>query len=161
MNFFNSKLFYSDVNVFNVQKETISSKDDVILNKFAESGLVISVIDGIAKVKGLLAVGFGELVEFSSSDVGIVLSIESDTVQIVLFGNDRNILPGDTVIKKSSSLEVYVSFDVLGRVLNSLGAFIDGKGDAADSADEQQSITIESIQKEDFSEDAVNSILTA
>jgi F0F1-type ATP synthase alpha subunit len=111
------------VHFFSTEDSSIASS----VNKFNSAGTVISVIDGIAKVKGLFSVGFGELVEFSSSDVGIILSIESNFVQAVLFGNDRNILPGDSVKRKYSSLEIYVSFDYLGRVINSLGEFIDGK----------------------------------
>jgi F-type H+-transporting ATPase subunit alpha len=103
------------------------STDSSAVNKFDSAGTVVSVIDGIARVKGLFSVGFAELVEFTSSDVGMVLSIESNYVQVVLFGNDRNILPGDSVKRKYSSLEIYVSFDFLGRVVNSLGEFIDGK----------------------------------
>lgn len=105
----------------------------------------------------MFSVGFAELVEFASSDVGIVLSIESNYVQVVLFGNDRNILPGDSVKRRYSSLEVYVSFDFLGRVVNSLGEFIDGK--PVPTA--QNALTYKSLSensdalKADFSADSI------
>jgi len=110
-------------------EECLRLEKMLLIERLNETGTVISVIDGIAKVKGLFSVGFGELVEFSNlrSDVGMVLSIESNFVQVVLFGSDKNILPGQIVSRKYSSLEVYVSFKHLGRIVNSLGEFIDGK----------------------------------
>jgi len=119
-------------------------------NKFNATGVVISVVDGIAKVKGLFLVGFGELVEFSNSEVGMVLSIESKFVQVVLFGNDRNILPGQTVSRKYNSLEIFVSFNHLGRIINSLGEFVDGK---KNDLIKYKSETFESLSKENLSID--------
>jgi len=108
--------------------ELATDKEQVKIKKsLKEFGRVVSVIDGIVKVKGLISVGFGELVEFSNFELGMVLSIETHFVQIVLFGSDRNIKPGQIVTRKHKSLEVYVSFRHLGRVINSLGDFIDGK----------------------------------
>lgn len=148
---FNSRRF-EKVLFGSVAEKSTATKN----TKFSEAGVVISVVDGIAKVKGLLSVGFGELVEFSSSDVGIVLSIESNFVQVVLFGNDRNILPGDAVTRKNSSLEIYVSFNFLGRIVDSLGNFIDGK----EKKDIKESTTYEKLQKEDISETALNAIVS-
>lgn len=127
----------------------LSTDASAVLNKFNTSGVVTSVVDGIAKVKGLFSVGFGELVEFSTSEIGMVLSIESNFVQVVLFGSDRNALPGHTVNRKYSSLEIYVSFDHLGRVVNSLGEFVDGK---SNELYETKSETYENLSKTNLSD---------
>lgn len=92
-----------------------------------ETGFVISVIDGIVKVRGLENVGFGEIVEFDNSSLGLVLSIERNYVQVVLFGSEKGIKPEDFVKRRYGPLEIYVSFEHLGRIINSLGEFIDEK----------------------------------
>jgi len=91
-------------------------------------GLVLSVGDGIARVSGLQAVRAGELVEFSSGVLGMALNLENDNVGIVIFGNDRKVKEGDEVKGTSSIISIPVGRGLLGRIVDGLGAPIDGKG---------------------------------
>jgi F-type H+-transporting ATPase subunit alpha len=91
-------------------------------------GLVLSVGDGIARVSGLQAVKAGELVEFSSGVLGMALNLENDNVGIVIFGNDRNVKEGDEVKGTSAIISIPVGRGLLGRIVDGLGAPIDGKG---------------------------------
>src|ERR1700734_276401 len=95
----------------------------------AETGQVLSVGDGIARVFGLQNVMSGEMVEFPSAGLrGMALNLETDNVGIVIFGDDRNIREGDTVSRTGSIVEVPVGPGLLGRVVDGLGNPIDGKG---------------------------------
>ncbi len=94
----------------------------------AEVGQVLSVGDGIARVYGLDEVQAGEMVEFPNGIQGMALNLETDNVGIVIFGNDRNIKEGDTVKRTGNIVDVQVGKGLLGRVVDSLGNPIDGKG---------------------------------
>ncbi|KAJ1933025.1 Alpha subunit of the F1 sector of mitochondrial F1F0 ATP synthase, partial [Linderina macrospora] len=93
-----------------------------------ETGRVLSVGDGIARVYGLKNVQAEEMVEFSSGVQGMALNLEADNVGIVVFGNDRLIKEGDTVKRTGSIVDVPVGEGLLGRVVDALGNPIDGKG---------------------------------
>src|SRR5450432_632354 len=100
----------------------------------AETGQVLSVGDGIARVFGLQNVMSGEMVEFPTAGLrGMALNLETDNVGIVIFGDDRNIREGDTVSRTGSIVEVPVGLGLLGRVVDGLGNPIDGKGPIADA----------------------------
>src|SRR5271157_2501237 len=94
----------------------------------SEVGQVLSVGDGIARVFGLDNVQAGEMVEFESGVKGMALNLESDNVGIVIFGTDREIKEGQTVKRTGAIVEVPVGKGLLGRVVDALGAPIDGKG---------------------------------
>src|SRR5277367_2414031 len=95
----------------------------------AETGQVLSVGDGIARIFGLQNVMAGELVDFSSAGMqGMVLNLETDNVGVVIFGDDRAIREGDTVARTGRIVDVPVGPGLLGRVVVALGAPIDGKG---------------------------------
>jgi len=94
----------------------------------AEIGQVLSVGDGIARVYGLDNVQAGEMVEFENGVRGMALNLEVDNVGIVIFGEDRDIKEGDTVKRTGDIVEVPVGKELLGRVVDSLGNPIDGKG---------------------------------
>src|ERR1700709_1749023 len=95
----------------------------------AETGQVLSVGDGIARVFGLQNVMSGEMVEFPSAGLrGMALNLETDNVGVVIFGDDREIREGDTVSRTGSIVEVPVGPGLLGRVVDGLGNPIDGKG---------------------------------
>ena len=95
----------------------------------AETGQVLSVGDGIARVFGLANVQAGELVEFSAAGVkGMALNLESDNVGVVIFGEDRAIREGDTVTRTGKIVDVPVGKGLLGRVVDALGNPLDGKG---------------------------------
>jgi F-type H+-transporting ATPase subunit alpha len=94
----------------------------------AEVGQVIAVGDGIARVYGLDNVQAGEMVEFPGGVRGMALNLEADNVGVVIFGDDRDIREGDIVKRTGAIVEVPVGTQLLGRVVDSLGNAIDGKG---------------------------------
>ena len=95
----------------------------------AETGQVLSVGDGIARVFGLSNVMSGELVEFPGAGIkGMALNLETDNVGVVIFGDDREVREGDTVTRTGSIVDVPVGKALLGRVVDGLGNPIDGKG---------------------------------
>jgi F-type H+-transporting ATPase subunit alpha len=93
-----------------------------------EVGTVLQVGDGIARVYGLTKVQSGELVEFESGLQGIVLNLEEDNVGVVLLGPSDNIKEGDTIKRTKKIASIQVGEGMLGRVVNTLGEPIDGKG---------------------------------
>ncbi|CAL1714837.1 unnamed protein product [Somion occarium] len=93
-----------------------------------ETGRVLSVGDGIARVWGLRNVQAEEMVEFSSGVRGMCLNLEADNVGVSIFGNDRAIKEGDTVKRTGQIVDVPVGPELLGRVVDALGNPIDGKG---------------------------------
>ena len=97
----------------------------------SESGTVLAVGDGVAKVYGLEKVMAGELVEFSSGVRGMVLNLENDSVGVVILGEDREISEGDTVKRTQKIVQVPVGEALLGRVVDVLGQPVDGKGPIA------------------------------
>ena len=100
----------------------------------SETGRVLSIGDGIARVYGLDKVQLGEMVEFEGGIRGMALNLESDNVGVVIFGDDRAIKEGDTVKRTKSIVDVPVGKELLGRVVDGLGNPIDGKGPIAKSA---------------------------
>jgi F-type H+-transporting ATPase subunit alpha len=99
----------------------------------AETGQVLSVGDGIARVFGLQNVMAGELVEFPSAGLrGMALNLETDNVGVVIFGDDKAIREGDTVSRTQRIVSVPVGKGLLGRVVDGLGNPIDGKGPLVD-----------------------------
>ncbi|HHL71516.1 MAG TPA: F0F1 ATP synthase subunit alpha [Bacteroidetes bacterium] len=94
----------------------------------SEVGEVIQVGDGIARVYGLDKVMYSELVEFPGGVFGMALNLEEDNVGCILFGSDTDIKEGDTVKRTGRIMQVPVGDEMLGRVVNSLGQPIDGKG---------------------------------
>ncbi|XP_019938122.1 ATP synthase subunit alpha, mitochondrial [Paralichthys olivaceus] len=93
-----------------------------------ETGRVLSIGDGIARVYGLRNVQAEEMVEFSSGLKGMSLNLEPDNVGVVVFGNDKLIKEGDVVKRTGAIVDVPVGEGLLGRVVDALGNAIDGKG---------------------------------
>jgi F-type H+-transporting ATPase subunit alpha len=93
-----------------------------------EVGTVLQVGDGIARVYGLTKVQSGELVEFENGLQGIVLNLEEDNVGVVLLGPYSSIKEGDTIKRTKKIASIQVGEGMLGRVVNTLGEPIDGKG---------------------------------
>jgi len=95
----------------------------------AETGQVLSVGDGIARVFGLANVQSGELVDFPNAGLkGLALNLETDNVGVVIFGDDKTIREGDTVTRTGQIIDVPTGKGLLGRVVDALGNPIDGKG---------------------------------
>ncbi|KAI9662125.1 MAG: Alpha subunit of the F1 sector of mitochondrial F1F0 ATP synthase [Alyxoria varia] len=94
----------------------------------AETGRVLSVGDGIARVHGMSNVQAEELVEFASGVKGMCMNLEAAQVGVVLFGSDRLVQEGETVKRTGQIVEVPTGIEMLGRVVDALGNPIDGKG---------------------------------
>lgn len=93
-----------------------------------EVGTVLTIGDGIARVYGLENVQYGELVKFSSDVEGIVLNLEEDNVGVALLGESKLVKEGDTVTRTNRISSIKVGEGMLGRVVDTLGNPIDGKG---------------------------------
>ena len=96
-----------------------------------EVGTVLQVGDGIARIYGLTKVKSGELIEFDNGLKGIVLNLEEDNVGAVLLGSSAGVKEGDTVKRTNQIASIQVGHGMLGRVVNTLGEPIDGKGPIA------------------------------
>jgi len=107
-------------------KEQIKDYDKKV--ELSETGIVLSVGDGIARVYGLDKVMAMELVEFPGSVYGLVLNLEEDNVGIAIMGDDFGIKEGDMVKRTGRIAEVPVGEALLGRVVSAVGEPIDGKG---------------------------------
>jgi F-type H+-transporting ATPase subunit alpha len=118
-----------DINVDEISriiKKRIENYDSRI--EVSETGTVVSVGDGIARVYGLEKVMAGELVDLPGDTRGMVLNLEEDNVGIALLGNATHINEGDTVKRTGRIVEVPVGPALVGRVVNALGQPIDGRG---------------------------------
>ncbi len=115
-------------------KDQITDYDKKV--ELSETGIVLSVGDGIARVYGLEKAMALELVEFPGKILGLVLNLEEDNVGIAIMGEDTHIKEGDIVKRTGRIAEVPVGEAVLGRVLSPVGEPIDGKGpiEGAESA---------------------------
>lgn len=94
----------------------------------SETGMVLSVGDGIARVYGLERVMASELVEFPHGIMGLVLNLEEDNVGVAILGEDKYIKEGDIVKRTGKIIQVPVGEALIGRVVNPLGEPLDGKG---------------------------------
>jgi len=109
-----------------VLKEQIKNYSKTV--QVSETGTVLSFGDGVARVYGLETAMAGELVEFPGETFGMVLNLESDSVGVVVFGDDRGVKEGDIVKRTKKIVSVPVGEALLGRVVDPLGRPIDGRG---------------------------------
>jgi F-type H+-transporting ATPase subunit alpha len=103
-------------------------KDFEVRSGASETGFIIRLGDGIARVRGMSGVMYGELVEFETGVRGIVQNIEDDSVGVVLLGDDYGLTEGSTVVRTCKRAGIGVSDELLGRVVDALGSPIDGQG---------------------------------
>ena len=94
----------------------------------SETGTIILIGDGIARADGLENVMANELVSFANGEYGMAMSLEENSVSIVMLGSDKGVREGDTVKRTGKVVSVPVGEALLGRVVNALGQPIDGKG---------------------------------
>ena len=94
----------------------------------SETGKVVTYADGVAKVYGLNNVMYYEMVEFETGDIGIAMSLEESSVGVVVIGSGKDIKEGASVKRLKKLMKVPVGDSVVGRVINTLGDAIDGKG---------------------------------
>ncbi|VDI08217.1 F-type H+-transporting ATPase subunit alpha, partial [Mytilus galloprovincialis] len=119
--------------LYNTGAEVSSILEERILGQqtqtnLEETGRVLSIGDGIARVYGLKNIQAEEMVEFSSGLKGMALNLERDNVGVVVFGNDKLIKEGDIVKRTGAIVDVPIGKEILGRVVDALGIPIDGKG---------------------------------
>ncbi len=112
--------------ISNIIKQQIASYEKSV--DVVETGTVLTVGDGIARIYGLESAMAGELLEFPGGVYGMALNLEEDNVGCAIFGSDVGISEGDTVKRTGRIVEVPVGPALVGRVVNALGQPIDGKG---------------------------------
>ncbi|MDO5388742.1 MAG: F0F1 ATP synthase subunit alpha [Clostridia bacterium] len=112
--------------IISVLKSEIDNYDEK--SSIMETGYVVQVGDGIATVYGINHAMYGEIVEFENGVRGIVQNLEMKTVGVVLLGSDRGLTEGSKVVRTGKKAGLGVGDEMLGRVVNALGAPIDGKG---------------------------------
>jgi len=98
-------------------------------SELQETGTILQVGDGVARIYGLSNAQSGELLQFENGIKGLVLNLEEDNVGVVLMGNSRNIKEGDNVSRSGEIASIEVGEEMCGRVVDTLGHPIDGKGD--------------------------------
>ena len=99
-----------------------------------ETGTVLTIGDGIARVYGLTGVMAGELVEFAGGGKGVTLNLEEDNVGVSVLGSTKDIHEGDSVKRLRAINSVPLGEKLLGRVVDALGQPIDGAGDCGAAA---------------------------
>jgi len=112
--------------VFEILKKQLAGLEDNL--KLEEVGKVLQVSDGVARIYGLDNVQSNELIEFENGMMGVVLNLEEDNVGAVLFGSSENIKEGFSVKRSGRIASIKVGEGLMGRVINTLGVPIDGKG---------------------------------
>lgn len=103
-------------------------KDFDVKTGASETGFIARLGDGIAQVRGMNSVMYGELVEFETGIRGIVQNLEEKTIGVVLLGDDHGLTEGASVVRTGKRAGVGVSTELLGRVVDALGSPIDGLG---------------------------------
>ncbi len=111
--------------VENLKKEIDSYSSQIKVEKI---GHVVEIFDGIAKVSGLSDIKSSEMVTFPNGEIGVTLNLEEDTVGIIILDDYSKIQEGDEVKSTGRILEIPVSDNIIGRVVNALGVPVDGKG---------------------------------
>jgi len=112
--------------VFDILKKQLAGLEDNL--KLEEIGKVLQVSDGVARIYGLDNVQSNELIEFENGMMGVVLNLEEDNVGAVLFGSSEQIKEGFSVKRTGHIASIKVGEGLMGRVINTLGIPIDGKG---------------------------------
>ncbi len=109
----------------NLKKEIENYAEEAKVEKV---GKVLELFDGIAKVSGLSDIKSSEMVTFPNGETGVALNLEEDAVGVIILGDFSKIKEGDEVKATGRILEIPVSDNILGRVVNAIGVPIDGKG---------------------------------
>jgi len=120
--------FFNNTKITNIQlPDFLSDDSSENMATLQQNGFVIGISDGIVIARGLYLLQAGEFVIINSNNTGVAMNLMKDTVGIILLGGDRNINVGDTITRTEQILSIPVWGDnYLGRVVDSLGNFIDG-----------------------------------
>lgn len=122
-------MFNNNLKNFLFSKEHLQKNVKFNAISFANTGVVVSFSDGIATITGLKRVSAGEMIKFKRSKlVGMVLNLNENSVNAVVFGSEREIKEGDVVTRTKTLVSVPTGFSLLGRVVDCLGNPVDGKG---------------------------------
>lgn len=121
------KLKVEDENYLGLLKTTL--KDFVPSQNPEEIGTVETIGDGIAKISGLETGSYGEIIQFANGTKGMILDLKEKELGCIIFGEDKDISEGSLVYRTRKTAGVAVGDEILGRVVNALGAPIDGNGD--------------------------------
>ena len=98
-------------------------------SKIEKTGTVVKVSDGIAQIYGLENCLIYELIEFQGKGFGMAMNLEKNSVLAILFFGDSSLKEGDKALRTNKIVSVPVGYNMLGRVVNGLGAFLDGVGE--------------------------------
>jgi len=104
----------------------ILKTDSLAVAEFKEAGTILTVKDGIVEAAGLENAFSGELIRFESQERGIIMNLETSLVKIVLLGEGLTLKPGQTVYREHKLAGITVTYNFLGRIIDSLGNFTDG-----------------------------------
>ncbi len=110
-----------------VLKSKIASFKQDTFPKISEKGVVISIVDGIARVNGLANAFVNELIEFPNGVMGMALNLTDEEVGCVLFGDEKLLSQGDIAKRTKRIIEVPVGDELIGRIIDPLGNVLDGK----------------------------------
>ena len=122
----------------NIEHELFKVLANLNKEKDTYIGQILSVQDGVATIIGLPNVKAGELIEFVESNIkGMALNLNQDTIQAVIFGDDRTIKAGEKVKATNELLQFPVGAEMLGRIVDPLGNPLDGKGDFKRTVNQQ------------------------
>jgi len=109
------------------KKKLLLQRVQLYKNNFLDGGRILSVKDGVAKISGLLGVRAGEMVTLGLDRIpGMILSLEHNSVNAVIFGNDRALTQGELAFRSFVIMSIPLSVQLFGRVIDSLGNVIDG-----------------------------------
>jgi len=109
------------------KKKQFLKRVQLYKNDFLDGGRILSVKDGVARISGLLGVRAGEMVTLGLDRLpGMILSLEHNSVNAVIFGNDRSLTQGDLAFRSFVIMSIPLSIQLFGRVIDSLGNVIDG-----------------------------------
>ena len=97
--------------------------------EFEETGIVLQIGDGVARIYGLTKAQAGELLEFENGTKAMVLNLEEDNVGVVIFGSSVGIKEGDKIKRTKKVASILVGEGLVGRVVDTLGQPVDGKGE--------------------------------
>ncbi|WP_051619035.1 F0F1 ATP synthase subunit alpha [[Mycoplasma] collis] len=122
---------FKNNDISSIIKEQIKNYENKI--NYFDTGKVLTVGDGVALISGLENAVLGEIIEFDNNTKGMVLNLEEDAIGVVILGNDQNVHEGQIVKRTNKVISVPVGNEMIGRVINSLGEPIDGKGNINNS----------------------------
>jgi len=130
------------INISNLEVTAVPVVDNAVTDvlpcsNFSEIGYVTAVTDGIAYVHGLTDAFAGEVVQFNSSILGLVVNLEENITGVTIFGNDRDIRQGDYVERLYTMLEIPTGPFLLGRTVDAIGNFIDNEDESVEESSDE------------------------